>query len=80
MLLDEPANDVETLASLENALGEFSGCTVIKSCTFSTILPDSLADDREFHHEREFTLWLCEVCGSMLWCNFRSRNCIRPLR
>jgi ATPase subunit of ABC transporter with duplicated ATPase domains len=33
LLLDEPANDldVETLASLENALGEFPGCAVITS-------------------------------------------------
>jgi ATP-binding cassette ChvD family protein len=33
LLLDEPANDldVETLASLENALGEFAGCAVITS-------------------------------------------------
>jgi ATP-binding cassette ChvD family protein len=33
LLLDEPANDLdtETLASLENALGEFPGCAVITS-------------------------------------------------
>jgi ATPase subunit of ABC transporter with duplicated ATPase domains len=33
LLLDEPANDldVETLASLEDALGEFPGCAVITS-------------------------------------------------
>ncbi len=33
LLLDEPANDldVETLASLERALGEFPGCAVITS-------------------------------------------------
>ena len=33
LLLDEPANDldVETLASLEDALGEFPGCAVIPS-------------------------------------------------
>jgi ATP-binding cassette ChvD family protein len=33
LLLDEPANDldVETLSSLENALGEFPGCAVITS-------------------------------------------------
>ena len=33
LLLDEPANDldVETLASLEHALGEFPGCAVITS-------------------------------------------------
>jgi ATP-binding cassette ChvD family protein len=33
LLLDEPTNDldVETLASLENALGEFPGCAVITS-------------------------------------------------
>jgi ATPase subunit of ABC transporter with duplicated ATPase domains len=33
LLLDEPANDldVETLASLEGALGEFPGCAVITS-------------------------------------------------
>jgi ATP-binding cassette ChvD family protein len=33
LLLDEPANDldVETLAGLENALGEFPGCAVITS-------------------------------------------------
>jgi ATPase subunit of ABC transporter with duplicated ATPase domains len=33
LLLDEPANDldVETLASMENALGEFPGCAVITS-------------------------------------------------